>query len=495
MANPNQEIKFTKLYINNHFVEAKSGKQYQVINPASGKVLANVAEGNQDDVELAVQAAKHAFQLDQPWRQMDASDRGKIMFRLVELMRRDQNILANIETLDTGKPLRDALLSVKHSIDVFHYYAGYSDKIHGKTIPVDGSDLITQTRKVPVGVVAQILSFDYPLDMLAWKAAPALAAGNVLIIKPSYKNPLSALYVAALVMEAGFPSGVVNIVPGHGAVVGQALALHDSISQVAFVGKTETGKLVMESAAKSNLKKASLNLSANNPLVVHKDIDIKLALDIVHHAAFENQGQSPAHSGRVYVQEEIYDEFVKRSVDLARQRVIGNPFELNVQHGPLADEKQFNHVVQLIESSKKGGAKLEFGGNRIGNSGYYLEPTVLSNVRDDMEIAVQEIYGPVLVLLKFKSLDEVILRANKSKHRMAAGILTSNIDNALIFTKYMKHGSHWINTWDAITPQTPFGGSKLSGSGRDLGYEAVGDYLETKTISTRLMQSQLQRLH
>lgn len=496
MANPNQEIKFTKLFLDNHFVDSKSGKHYQVINPATGKVLANVAEGTRDDVELAVRAAKQAFKMDQPYRRMDASERGKLLFRLVELMRRDLNILANIETLDTGKPLRDTLSSVKHSIDVFHYFAGFADKIHGKTVPVDGDDLMTQTRKVPIGIVAQILSYDYPIDILAYKAAPALAAGNVLIIKPSYKTPLTALHVAALALEAGFPAGVINVVPGRGGEVGQALALHEKIAHIGFSGKTETGKLVMESAAKSNLKKVSLSLSASNPLVIFRDIDLKLALDIAHRAAFDNQGQSPAHSGRVYVQEDIYDEFVKRSVELVRQRVIGNPFDTNVRHGSLIDEKVLIRVINLIESAKKEGAKLEHGGNRVGSSGFYLEPTILSNVKDDMKIASgHEIHGPVLVILKFKSLEDVIQRANKSKYGMAAGILTSNIDNALMFSKYMRHGTTWINTWDAVKPQTPFGGFRQSGHAKDLGYEALYTYLETKTVSMRLIHSQLQRLH
>lgn len=494
MANPNQEIKFNKLFINNRFVDSKAGKTYPVINPANGKVLTNVVEANRDDVDLAVQAARLAFRDDAPWRIMDHSRRGKHLLRLVDLLKRDRNILANLETLDTGKPLEDALLNVKYAIDVLRYYAGYADKIHGKTIPVDGQDLITQTRRVPLGVVAQILSHDYPIDMLAWKAAPALAAGNVLIIKPSYKNPLTALYFAALTMEAGFPEGVVNVLTGHGDVVGQALALHEKIAHISLIGKTETGKLVMESAAKSNLKKVSLHLSGNSPLVIDKDFDLRLAVEIAHRATFENQGQSPSQSGRIYVHEDIHDEFVKKSIELARQRVIGNPFEANVRHGPLVDEKMLLRVMNIIEAGKKEGAKLEYGGKRIGNAGFYLEPTILSNVRDEMRIAKEQIYGPVQVILKYKSLDEVIVRANKSKYGMAAGILTLNIDHALMFAKRMKHGTTWINTWDAITPQTPFGGFRQSGNDKDLGYAALNSYLQTKTVAMRLVVSQMQRL-
>lgn len=494
MANPNQEIKFTKLFINNRFVDSKSGKTYPVINPATGKTLANVSEANHDDVELAVQAAKEAFKVDAPWGQMDHSRRGKLLLRLVELLRRDRNILANLETVDTGKPLEDALSNVKYAIDVFRYYAGYADKIHGKTIPVDGQNLLSQTRRVPLGVVAQILSYDYPIDMLAWKAAPALATGNVIIIKPSYKTPLTALYFAALTMEAGFPDGVINVITGHGDTVGQALALHDKIAHVALIGKTETGKLVMESAAKSNLKKVSLHLSGNAPLVVLKDFDMRLAAEIAHRGAYENQGQSPSHPGRIFVHEDVYDEFIKKSVELARKRVIGNPFDANVHQGPLIDDKLLTRVVNLIEIGKKEGAKLEYGGHRVGDTGFYLEPTIFSNVKDEMQIAKEEIYGPVQVILKFKTLDEVINRANKSRYGMAAGILTYNIDDALVFAHRMRHGSTWINTWDAITPQTPFGGFRQSGHGKDLGYEALNNYLQTKTISMRLVHPQLQRL-
>lgn len=374
------------------------------------------------------------------------------------------------------------------------YNKGYSDKIHGKTIPADGSDLMALTRKIPVGVVAQILSYDYPIDMLAWKAAPALAAGNVLIIKPSYKSPLSALHLAALSKEAGFPDGVINIITGHGDVVGQALALHNDIAHISFVGKSEIGKLVMESAARSNLKKVSLHLSGNSPLIILKDFDIQLAAEIAHRAAFENQGQSPSSAGRIYVHEDIHDEFVKRSVELARRRVVGNPFDSNVRQGPLVDEKLLKRVLNYIDLGKKEGAKLEYGGNRVNNAGYFIEPAVFSHVKDDMQIAKEAIYGPIQVILKFKSLDEVIERANKSVYRMAAGILTYNIDKALIFAKLMRHGSVWINTWDAIAPQIPFGGRMQSGHGRDLGYEAMLNYLEDKTVSMRLIQSQLNKL-
>lgn len=494
MANPNQEIKYTKLFIGNKFVDSKTGKTYPSVNPATAKTLGNIAEADKADVDLAVQAANYAFKMDAPWRMMDASQRGELMFRLVELIQRDMNVLANLETLDTGKPLADSLLDIKHVIDVFRYFAGYADKIHGRTVPVDGQDLMSIIRKEPIGVVAQILSYDFPMVMLAWKVAPALAAGNTLVIKPSFKTPLTALYFAALTMEAELPQGVINVLTGHGEIVGQALANHMDVMHIAFTGRTETGKLIMEYASKSNLKKVSLQLSGNSPLVVLKDFDMKLAVEIAHRAIFVNQGQSTSASGRIYVQEEIYDDFVKRSVELARKRVVGNPFDSNVRQGPLVDEKLMTRVMNYVAAGTKQGAKLEFGGKRIGTTGFFIEPTIFSNVKDDMQIAQEEIFGPVQLLLKFKTLEEVIERANNSKFGVAAGILTYNIDNALWFAKYMRAGSMWVNTWDAITPQAPFGGFKQSGHGRDLGYEAMLTYLETKTISMRMVYQQLKNL-
>lgn len=489
-----QEIMYSKMLIGNHFVDAKLSKHYSVMDPASGKSLVNIPEASKEDVDLAVEAARLAFRMDAPWRMMDASARGRLLLHLVDLLKRDMDILSKLEAMDTGKPLGDAILDVKHAIDVFQYFAGYSDKIHGKVIPVDGLDVMSHVRRMPIGVVAQILSYDYPIDMLAWKAAPALAAGNVLIIKPSYKNPLTALHIAGLVVEAGFPDGVVNVLSGHGDVVGQALALHDHIDHVVFVGKSEIGKLVMESAARSNLKKVSLQLSGKSPLIVLKDFDVKLAVRIAHRAVFDNLGQNPSAAGRIYVHEDIHDEFVRLSVELARKSKIGNPFETNVHHGPLVDEKALRRVLNYIEMGKKEGAKLEYGGNRIGSIGYFIEPAIFTNVLDNMLIAKEDLSGPVQVILKFKNFDEVIERANASKYGLAAGILSYNIDHALVFAKRMRHGSIWINSWGLFAPQLPYGGLKMSGLSRDLGYDSLNEYLVNKSISLRLIQPQLEKM-
>lgn len=487
MANPNQEIKFTKLFINNRFVDSKSGKTFDVINPATGRVFAKVSEGDRADVDFAVDAARKAAYRGSAWRVLDASKRGQLLYRLAELFKRDRNVLANLKTLDTGKPFHSALRDVDHSIDTLRYYAGWADKIHGRTIPSDGYDLMTYTRKEPVGVVAHILSYDHPLATLVWKWGPAIAAGCTIVTKPSSKTSLSALYAAALTHEVGFPEGVINVVTGYGHTVGQAITSHHDIRHVSFSGRRDVGRIVMESAARSNLKKTSLHLGGNAALVVLNDADIEEAALVAHRAAFTNQGQSASACRRVYVQEKIYDQFIKRAVELASKRTVGNPFESGVRHGPLVHEKLFDRVLEYIEIAKKNGAKLEFGGRRVGNTGYFIEPTVFSNVTDDMKIALDEVFGPVQFVLRFKTLDEVIERVNRTSFGLAAGVVTPNLHKAMYLTRRFDTGNVWVNTWNAFVPQAPYGGFKESGNGRELGWAAIKPYLETKTVSVQLV--------
>lgn len=484
MANQKQEVKYTKLFINNRFVDAKSGKSLQIINPVDGKPLAKIAEGDRADVDMAVEAARKAFHHDAPWRMMDASRRGKLLLRIADLIKRDVNTLTNLETLDTGKPFGDAQRDVKHAIDCFRYYAGYADKIHGSTVPVDG-DILSQTRKEPVGIVGQILSFDYPIAMFAWKVAPALAAGCTIVLKPSSRTPLTALHCAALIAEVGLPEGVLNVIPGHGKIVGQAIAEHRDIKHLSFSGTSETGKMVMDTATKSNLKRVSLHLSGNNPVIILKDANVDEAAQLAHRAVFANQGQSPSAGGRIYVQEEIHDQFLKRAVELARQRKVGNPFEDGVRQGPQIDEKLLNRAMSYIEGAQKEGAKLECGGKRVGNSGFFVEPTVLSNVKDEMKIAKDEVHGPVQIIMKFKTLEEVIERANRTRYGLSAGIATRDMDKATFLSHRLKVGSVSVNTYNRFAPQISFGGIKESGSGRSLGYAGLKPYLQTKSITVK----------
>lgn len=345
---------------------------------------------------------------------------------------------------------------------------------------------MSYTKKEPIGVVGQIIPWNYPILMLSWKWAPAIAAGCTIVLKPAEQTPLTALYVASLSKEAGFPSGVLNVITGFGPTAGAAIASHPDIRKIAFTGSTEVGKLIMEASAKSNLKKVSLELGGKSPLVIFDDVNLDEAVEIAHNAIFANHGQNCCAGSRTYVHEKIYDQFVKRAVDFARNRKVGNPFEKGIQQGPQVDDEMFNKVLAYIDYGKKDGAKLEFGGKRLGNEGYFIEPTVFSNVSDEMRIARDEIFGPVQSILKFKTLEEVIERANDTKYGLAAGIVTNNINTALTFSNAVEAGSVWVNCYDAVTPQAPFGGYKMSGFGRELGQDGLDPYLETKTVAIKL---------
>jgi len=488
MSNSKQEIKYTKLFINNQFVDAKSGKTFAVVNPSTEEVLANISEADKADVDVAVEAASNAFKRGSEWRNLDASARGKLLHKLADLVERDVEVIGNLETLDNGKARGDAILDINYSIDTLRYYGGLADKVCGKTIPADYG-FFAMTRREPIGVVGQIIPWNYPILMLAWKWGPALAAGCTLILKPAEDTPLTALYLAALSKEAGFPDGVINVLPGYGVTVGSAISAHPDIRKVAFTGSVEVGQTIMETAAKTNLKKVSLELGGKSPCVVFDDADLEEAVEIAHSAIFMNHGQNCVAGSRTFVQENIYDEFVRRATEKAKARKVGNPFDDGVQQGPQINNKMMMKVLGYIESGKQEGAKLETGGNRIGTTGFFLEPTVFSNVTDDMKIAREEIFGPVQSILKFKTLDEVIERANNTKYGLAAAVITKNIDVALTFAKAVEAGSVWVNCYDAVTPQCPFGGYKQSGSGRELGENGIELYLETKTISIKLPTS------
>ncbi|PBC32035.1 Retinal dehydrogenase [Apis cerana cerana] len=479
------DIKYTQLFINNNFVDSVSGKKFSTINPANGTVIAEVSEGDKADVDKAVAAAKEAFSRKSKWRTMDASIRGNLMNKFADLIARDMEYIATLETLDNGKTYSNALFDIEASIETIRYYAAWCDKIFGDTIPVDGK-LISLTRKEPIGVVGQIIPWNYPFLMLAWKWGPALATGCTIVLKPAEQTPLSALYAAALAKEAGFPPGVINVITGYGPTAGAAIAEHPEVNKIAFTGSTEVGHLIMAASAKSNLKRVSLELGGKSPLVIFDDVDIKEAAEIAFNAIFANHGQNCCAGSRTFVHAKIYDQFVNHAKQLASQRKVGDPFNSETEQGPQIDEEMLNKILGLIKSGKEEGAVLETGGERHGNVGYFIKPTVFSNVTDTMRIAKEEIFGPVQSILKFETMDEVIERANNTNYGLAAGVLTKNIDKALTFAQAVEAGSVWINCYDAITPQTPFGGFKQSGIGRELGAEGLKEYLETKTISIKV---------
>lgn len=485
--NRNPEIKHNKIFINNQFVSSHSNKAYPVYNPCDNEKVCDVQEGDKNDIDKAVQACKAAFKRGTPWRRMDASRRGHLLYRLADLMERDIAYMASLETMDTGKPYKNSYQDMVHCIQILRYYAGWTDKNMGESIPVDG-DFFCYTRYEPVGICGLLIPWNYPMLMMTWKMAPALACGNCMIVKPAEQTPLTALYCASLIKEAGFPPGVVNVVPGYGKICGQYISNHPEINKVSFTGSTEIGMHIMQDAGKSNLKRCSLELSGKCPLVVFEDTDLDFAVQQAHEAAFQNMGQCRWSGCRTYVHESIYDEFVKRAVEKATSRKTGDPYEMDTEHGPQIDEEQYNKIMEFIKTGKEEGAQLKCGGNRFGDKGFYIEPTVFSEVSDNMKIAQEEIFGPVQLIMRFRDMDEIIDRCNNTEYGMAAAIFTNDINRSMTFTHAMYCGTVWVNTYNHWFPQAPFGGYKKSGIYREMGKYALREYTEVKNIVYRIPQ-------
>jgi aldehyde dehydrogenase (NAD+) len=466
-------------------VNSASGKTFATVNPATGDEIARVAEGGPEDIDAAVEAARSAFELG-AWRRLSGADRGKLLYRLADLVERHAEELAWLEALDCGRPLtQSSRIDIPLAIACYRYFAGWADKIQGKAIPLPGP-YFAQTRREPIGVVGQIIPWNFPLLMQAWKLAPALAAGNTIVFKPAEQAPLTALRVGALIVEAGFPRGAVNIVPGYGPTAGAAIAAHPGIDKVAFTGSTETGRAVMEAAARSNLKRVTLELGGKSPNIVFADADLEQAIEGAHMGLFLNQGQCCVAGSRVFVEEKCYDEFVAKSVARARQRVAGDPLDAATEHGPLINQAQFEKVIGYIESGRNEGATLMCGGDRIGDRGYFVQPTVFVGVEDAMTIAREEIFGPVMSILKFKGVNEVIERANATPYGLAAAVWTSDAAKAHRVSASIRAGTVWVNCYDVFDAAAPFGGFKQSGMGRELGEDGLAQYTELKTVITRL---------
>lgn len=479
------EVKATKLLINNQWMEAASGKTFPTINPSTGDVICQVAEADQRDVDRAVTAARLAFERG-PWRRMSASERGRMLLKLADLIERNAEELARLESLDNGKPYKVALTAdLPLTVACYRYYAGWADKIQGKTIPISG-DYFCYTRPEPVGVVGQIIPWNFPLLMQAWKLAPALACGNTVVLKPAEQTPLTALRVGELIVEAGFPEGVVNILPGYGPTAGQAIARHMDVDKVAFTGSTEVGHLIMEAAAQTNLKRVTLELGGKSPNIVFADADMNQAVEGSHFALFFNQGQCCCAGSRLFVEEKAYDEFVERSVERASKRTVGDPFDAKTEQGPQVDEAQFDKVMSYIDSGKREGAKLMCGGERVGERGYFVRPTVFADVKDDMKIAQEEIFGPVMSIIRFRDIDEVVERANKTMYGLAAAVWTRDIGKAHAVANGVRAGTVWVNCYDVFDAGAPFGGFKQSGMGRELGEYGLQQYTEIKTVTVKL---------
>ena len=479
-----------QLFIDGQWADAASGKTFQTPDPATGETLARIAEGDAEDIDRAVRAARRAFE-DGPWSRMTASERGRIIWRIGDLILEHTDELAQLESLDNGKPFAVAQAAdVPLAADLFHYMAGWATKIEGNTISISvpympGASFHSYTLREPVGVVGQIIPWNFPLLMAAWKLGPALATGNTVILKPAEQTPLTALRLAGLMAEAGLPDGVVNVVTGFGETAGAALAAHGDVDKVAFTGSTEVGKLIVAAAGATNLKKLTLELGGKSPNIVFDDAG-PAAVEGAANAIFFNHGQCCVAGSRLFVQQSRFDEVVDGVAEIAKSIKMGPGMEPGTQMGPLVSGEQFRRVTGYLESGKSDGATALAGGGRFGDRGYFVEPTVLTNTTPDMKVVREEIFGPVLVASPFTDLDEIAGVANDSEYGLGAGIWTRDISKAHALAKKLRAGTVWINCYNVFDAALPFGGYKQSGWGREMGHEVLNNYTEVKAVTTLL---------
>ena len=423
---------------------------------------------------------------------MTPSERGRLIWKLGDLLEEHADEFAELETLDNGKPLAVARAAdVPLAVDLFRYMAGWATKIHGQTIPISvpympGSEFFSYTAREPIGVVGQIIPWNFPLLMAAWKLGPALAAGCTVVLKPAEQTPLSALRLGELIEEAGFPEGVVNIVTGLGETAGAALAAHPDVDKIAFTGSTEVGRLIVEAAGKSNLKKVTLELGGKSPNIVLADADLSTAIPGAASAIFFNHGQCCCAGSRLYVQKPIYDEVVEGVAHHAREIRLGSGFDAATQMGPLVSQEQLQRVCSYIDAGLRDGAQLVTGGKRAGQRGYFVEPTVFAGTQQSMKIVQEEIFGPVVAAMPFDDPDEVLSLANDSTYGLAAAVWTRDVTKAHRLARRLKAGTVWINCYNVFDAALPFGGYKESGWGREMGLAAVELYTEIKAVTTRL---------
>jgi phenylacetaldehyde dehydrogenase len=478
-----------QLFINGQWSDAASGKTFETPNPATGETLARVAEGDAEDIDRAVRAARKAFE-EGPWSTMTASERGRIIWRIGDLILEHTDELAQLESLDNGKPFVVAQAAdVPLAADLFHYMAGWATKIEGNTINISvpympGANFHSYTLREPVGVVGQIIPWNFPLLMAAWKLGPALATGNCVVLKPAEQTPLTSLKLAELIAEAGVPDGVVNVVPGYGETAGAALAAHHDVDKVAFTGSTEVGKLIVAAAA-GNLKKVTLELGGKSPNIVFDDAD-PAAITGAANAIFFNHGQCCVAGSRLFVQENRFDEVVDGVAEIAKSIKLGSGLDEGTQMGPLVSDEQLRRVTGYLESGKADGATAVTGGGRFGDRGYFVEPTVLTNTTPEMKVVREEIFGPVVVAAPFSDLDEIAAAANDTEYGLGAGIWTKDISKAHALAKKLRAGTVWINCYNVFDAALPFGGYKQSGWGREMGHEALEAYTEVKAVTAQL---------
>ncbi|MCY8939094.1 aldehyde dehydrogenase family protein [Peribacillus frigoritolerans] len=469
-----------KLLINGELVEAASGKTFETLDPSNGKVLAVVSEAGPEDVDKAVKAARTAFDKG-PWKKMSASERSRLIYKLADLMEEHKEALAQLDTLDNGKPIGETTnADVPLAIDHFRYYAGWTTKIVGQTIPVAGN-YFNYTRHEAVGVVGQIIPWNFPLLMAAWKLGAALATGCTIVLKPAEQTPLSALYLGQLALEAGFPPGVLNVIPGFGETAGSPLVDHPDVDKIAFTGSTSVGKMIMRQAS-GTVKKISLELGGKSPNIILPDADMSKAIPGALMGIMFNQGQVCCAGSRLYIQKKSYDNVVADLVSHAKNIKQGAGLDPSTQIGPLVSSEQMERVGGYIEKGKSEGAEVVTGGNYGQGEGYFVTPTIFAGVEDEMTIAKEEIFGPVVAAMPFDDLDDVINRANNSEYGLAAGLWTQDVKKAHYVANELKAGTVWVNCYNAFDAASPFGGYKQSGIGREMGSYALDNYTEVKSV-------------
>jgi aldehyde dehydrogenase (NAD+) len=480
-ARPHVRLPQTKMLIDGKWLD--SDQSFTTINPATEEPICQVAHGSERDIDLAVKAATHAF-YHGDYPKMDARDRGRLLYKLADLIEKHEGELVNLEVLDNGKPVNEAKAGdLPLVIDCLRYYAGWADKIQGDVIPVRGKNFC-YTKREPVGVVGQIIPWNFPMLMVAWKWAPAIAAGCTIVLKPAEQTPLTALRLGELAMEAGFPPGVINIVPGFGDT-GAALVKHPGVDKIAFTGHYETAQIIMRDAAPT-LKRLTFELGGKSPNIIFADADLDAAIAGSFVGIYLNQGQCCCAGSRLFVEEKAHDKVVDMLKAKAKARKVGDPFDPSTEQGPQIDRAQFDKIMSYIEKGKQAGAKCIVGGERMGDKGFFVQPTIFDQASDNMEIMKDEIFGPVLAVTTFKDMDEVIKRANATYYGLAAAVWTKDITKAHRIADSVRAGTVWINCYDSFDAAAPFGGYKMSGQGRELGAEGLKAYTETKTVVVNL---------
>jgi aldehyde dehydrogenase (NAD+) len=473
-----------QLFIDGKFVDAESGKTFTTPNPATGEILAEVAEADKADIDKAVEAARRAYE--GKWSKMSARDRGRLLYKLSQLIEEHSAELAALETADNGKPIRESsYVDLPQVVENFEYFAGYATKIEGETIPVPGQ-FFNYTLREPLGVCGQIIPWNFPLLMAAWKLAPALAAGNTIVLKPAEQTPVTAMELAKLIQEAGFPDGVVNVLPGYGETAGAALASHPGIDKIAFTGSTEIGKLVAREAAQ-NLTKVSLELGGKAPNIIFADADMEQAVNGAMMGIFFNQGQVCCAGSRLFIAEEVKDEFLGRFKERAQKVKVGDPMDASTHMGPQVSEEQLNRIKGYVDIARGEGATVLTGGEPPQlegdfQKGYFFQPTIFCDVKNQMRVAQEEIFGPVTSAITFTDEEELIKQANETIYGLSAGIWTRDITRAHRFAKEIHAGTIWINTFNMFNAASPFGGFKQSGYGREMGKHALDLYTHIKSV-------------